>query len=567
MSSFEIPSNPNPDRNFQAEYEELLRIGAVNAVNHGEFEEAVTLVIEQARKEDKGRARASALAIQRCRRGGKTFMLHAVASMLVTNRTVVDDGIQVLFISMNSTSAYNPDGEDAYTAILSRVGWEISGREPKSFQRFKDKYNDFGAVDEWLTTEGNRVILIVDELNMIRFTMGRYGDMSCLLDNFVQQKGCALLYSTHQRGTADLLRGRRPGSGNDLTLSKRQHVWLSIPRIVNEKCLHGLMQNPAEQPSFWCAVLRGRVPALVLQTSEIASYASEVFQDPTSEEERTSCLAAVITGKIDSLPNAHNLFRSYSYMSERFTDGEKTLFAWPVFMVAQRAVLGKDYRRLCATLENPDIDGPKAFEALVQLAVIVRLLSEQQHPLVPPNPEIREANRSAFEGTEMFHVAESVTTIDDIIDAVSARYSRAPQVLQVVAVPMFASFPTYDFFLLHKCAEGWKVAAGYQCKQGTETPSEDAWPEVCLSVWIEGKCRKYRVQEDGKRVSEKLHRGWVLLGESGQADVLGVSVSEALPQDPMCEENPCCFAEMAWKDQEEQAVAGEKSAKKARTNH
>jgi hypothetical protein len=38
MSSFQIPSNPNPDRNFQAEYEELLRIGAVNAVNHGEFE-------------------------------------------------------------------------------------------------------------------------------------------------------------------------------------------------------------------------------------------------------------------------------------------------------------------------------------------------------------------------------------------------------------------------------------------------------------------------------------------------------------------------------------------------
>jgi hypothetical protein len=253
-------------------------------------------------------------------------------------------------------------------------------------------------------------------------------------------------------------------------------------------------------------------------------------------------------------------------MSERFTDGEKAFFAWPVFMVAQRGVLGKYYRRLCATLKNPDIDEPKAFEAVVQLAIFVRLLSEQQHPLVPPNPAIRATNGSAFEGTEMFHVAESVTTIDDIIDAVSARYSRTPQVLQVVAVPMFASFPTYDFFLLHKCVEGWNVAGGYQCKQGKENPSEDAWPEIRLSVWIERKCRKYRVQEDGKRVSEKLYRGWVLLGESGQTDLLGVSVSEALPQDPVCEENPCCFAEMASKEQEE-AVAGEKSAKKARTNH
>jgi hypothetical protein len=253
-------------------------------------------------------------------------------------------------------------------------------------------------------------------------------------------------------------------------------------------------------------------------------------------------------------------------MSERFTAREKALFAWPVFMVAQHAVLGKDYRRLCATLENPDIDEPKAFEAAVQLAVLVRLLSEQHHRLVPPNSEICEANGSAFEGTEMFHIAECVKTIGDIIDAVSVRYSRAPQVLQLVAVPMFASFPTYDFFILHKCEGGWKVAAGYQCKQGTENPLEDAWPEIPLSVWIEGKCRKYRVQEDGKRVSEKLHRGWVLLGESGQADVLGVSVSEALPQVSVSEENPCCLAEMAWKAQEE-VCAGEKSAKKARTNH
>jgi hypothetical protein len=110
----------------------------VNAVNHGEFEKAVKLLIQQANTVDAvGPMRASALAIQRCRRGGKTFMLHAVASMLVTNRTVVDDGIQVLFISMNSTSAYNPDGEDAYTAILPRVGWEICGRAPKSFNASK----------------------------------------------------------------------------------------------------------------------------------------------------------------------------------------------------------------------------------------------------------------------------------------------------------------------------------------------------------------------------------------------------------------------------------------------
>jgi hypothetical protein len=113
---------------------------------------------------------------------------------------------------------------------------------------------------------------------------------------------------------------------------------------------------------------------------------------------------------------------------------KSNIFAWPIFMVAQCSVLGKDYRRLCVTLEKP-----KAFEAVVQLAVLVRLLSEQQHRRVPRKSEIRETNGSALEGTEMFHIVECMTTIDDIIDAVSVRYSRAPQVLQLVAFPMLAS--------------------------------------------------------------------------------------------------------------------------------
>ena len=40
----------------------------------------------------------------------------------------------------------------------------------------------------------------------------------------------------------------------------------------------------------------------------------------------------------------------------------------------------------------------------------------------------------------------------------------------------------------------------------------------------------------------------MLLGESNQYDFLGVSVLEALPQDPLCEYNPCCMAENAWND-------------------
>jgi hypothetical protein len=113
----------------------------------------------------------------------------------------------------------------------------------------------------------------------------------------------------------------------------------------------------------------------------------------------------------------------------------------------------------------------------------------------------------------MLHISADVVKLEGIVAVVRDHYVMEPQVVQVVAVPLFSYFPTYDFFLVHRIGREWKVVAGHQCKQGSETPSEDAWNGVALSIWIEGKCRKYRVQPDGKHVPAKLHRGWHLMGK------------------------------------------------------
>ncbi|KAL3911917.1 MAG: hypothetical protein SGILL_007093 [Bacillariaceae sp.] len=560
---FDIPNPAKPGRKFAEEYNKMLLAGDVNAVNHGEFESTVSELMDQAEIVDIEKKRTKAtIAIQRCRRGGKTFMLHAVAAMLEQRLLQQQPGTtHVIFISLSSITPLMPHSEDAYNAIVSRIAWELSGREHKTFTQFKRRYQDFGQVDGWLTAEDNKVILIVDELNIIPYSMKNYGEMCALLDNFVQQKGCALLYSTHQRSTADWLRGRRPGTGLDLALSKRTHLWKNIPRIVTEDCLRGLQKNPAGESSFWSAVLRGRIPALVLQDEhDIRGYTRDMFFAEDSQEERIKCLKAVISGEINSLTNARNLFRAYSYMSERFADGETSLFAWPPFMVAQSNVLGKNYPLLYTTLANPSIDEPKAFEALTQLAVLVRLISQMEHDLVPVNTAALEQQPdvNCFMATELFHVGQNATTIAGVIESVQMQFSRRQQVHQVVAVPLFASFPVYDFFLLHRTDNGWEVAAGYQCKQGTMHPKEDADPTIPLSVWLEGKCRKYRVESDGSRVESKLDRGWVMLGESNQCGLLGVSVSEALPQDPSGDAaNPLCDAEMDCKHlKETSAVEG-----------
>lgn len=276
-------------------------------------------------------------------------MLHKIAAQISTELPLS----RVVFISLSSVSTYDSI-ENAYTAIISRIAWELSGR-PVVFRQFRRSFTDFGEIDNWLLQTS--VILIVDELNSIIHTQPGYEDMSSLLDNLAGRNGSMLLYSTHHRETSDLLRGRRPEGVNAcLVLTKRRHVFLPIPRIQNTACLHGMFLSRPHVPSFWCAVQRGRVPALMLQTGgNLTGYAADAFEDRPSEDLRKRCLAAVVTGQLNNLPTAsRNNFRAYSYMSERFVaaDSNDPLFAWPPFMVAQTYVLGKNYPYLRAPLED-----------------------------------------------------------------------------------------------------------------------------------------------------------------------------------------------------------------------
>ena len=446
---------------------------------------------------------------------------------------------------MNYTYTQEPPLE----AILGRIALEYSGaidNEDLDYDMFVERFSDFTSVRSWV--KRNKIILLVDELNAIPAEKPGYRSMSFFLNNLVGRLGSALVYSTHLRDTKDLLRGRQTADQPHLSLSTCDHDWLPIPRIINENCLLGLLKGSASQPSFWSAVLRGRLPALLVQyQDDIERYGIEIFPEGTTDQQRMKALASVISGNIGNLPYTRGCFRAYSYMSERFSQRKQQLFAWPPFLVAQEAVLGKNYAPLRNILEAPDIEEAKAFKALTQLAVLVRLLSNQPHELVPHLPTIPPTD--SFAATEMYYVSQKAKTIDSVIEEVQKNFSETHHVQQVVAVPFFASFPTYDFFVLHRVNKSrWGFAAGYQCKQGTERPSEDASPKIPLSVWIEGKCRKYRVENDGTRVPRQLFRGWTLLGESSQESMLGVTVSEALPSRALGDhvQDDCCPAAMRY---------------------
>jgi hypothetical protein len=528
------PNNWVHHRNHNQEFAYLVE--NINVIDHGEFDAAARRALKEAERHGESQERPAALALQRCRRGGKTFMLYAVASKL---SFLTDSDTHVLFVSLNNDTPYEVD-EKPLDAILARIAYEYSGASGP-FYKFVEMYRNYDSVENWL--ENKKVILLIDELNVVSPDADGYWKMTKFLNLLVNRQGSALIYSTHLRDTKDLLRNR--GRDADIAaLSMRRHVWLSIPRIVNEECLLGLNRTPFKQPSFWCAVLRGRLPALMIQSQDaIEEYGNGIFGAEATDEDRTGSLAAVITGNISNLPNQRRAFRAYSYMSERYKSdyGQEPKFAWPPFLVAQKGVLGKDCTSLCSSLEDPSIDEAKAFEALVQLAVLVRLMSAQHHYLVPSSQLVTESN--SYKSTEIIHLHERNKSIPDILEAVTIEFKRRPQTLQVVAVPFYSSFPLYDFFVLHREDKTWKIAAGYQCKQGTERPTEIASPIVPLSVWVEGKCRKYRVSTAGNRVPVDNVLGWEILGTNRQNEMLGVSISEALPEEQAKFEK-CCPAAM-----------------------
>lgn len=142
----------------------------------------------------------------------------------------------------------------------------------------------------------------------------------------------------------------------------------------------------------------------------------------------------------------------------------------------------------------------------------------------------------------MHHVSSAAKNVNELIEEVETKFCPHSQgsgdvlpVLQVVAVPLFASFPDHDLFILQRRSVQfpWFVAAGHQCKQGKQCPDGVANGTAGMSVWIEGKCPMHHMSEEGKgkkkHAQVAMRDGWSMLGLEMSSEFLGVSMTEALP--------------------------------------
>ena len=516
---FTVPIQVERVFGYTQEFQEILEEGNIRAIDHGEFQRCVDKLVSICGESDKGSNRREVVCLQRCRRGGKTFMSTAVASQLEKKFEGDEQAPFVIFISMNSTTRLS-EKETAMNAILSRVAYVLDNSNESSFYEFLKRYSNFDAIIEWI--ERNKVILLIDELNVIEPKRAEYELMSLFLDALVGRKGSALLYTTHHR----LEKGRE--DEDDLgRLSARPHCWQPMPRLKTEACIRHMKRTE----HFWSAVLRGRIPALlVLEQNLIGDFMPGNHQDDAS---RHVVFNAILDGNIEYLEAGRNIFRAYSYLL-RNEEGEQ-IHVWPPFLCAQKSVLGKSCPNLRAVLEAPDTNPSRAFEALAELAVALQLMSTnpRYRNIIPQHSGVSLNN--SFSATAVFEIGAEAQTIEALCFAVEDRLAndneRYASVLQIVVIPLFSEFPIYNFFLFHRHRGllGWKkcsIAAGYQCKMGTKYPDKEhkAVRGVKKSIWIEGRAPV------ATRGSSKSH-GWTLLSRKEHRKLFGESLYAALPGD------------------------------------
>lgn len=303
---YTIPVHVQRAIGYTRQFERLLEKGNVRAIDHGEFQQCVDKLIEIRDDCDEGANRREVLCLQRCRRGGKTFMATAVASRLENHFEGNDHAPFVILISMNNRTKL-AGTETAMNAILSRIAYELHrDQAPKkqSFYEFLKKYSSFDAVIEWV--ENNEIILLIDELNIIKSSRAEYDPMNLFLDALVGREGSALLYTTHHRLEQDLRQGREGEDGTG-HLSSRPHCWQPMPRIETEACIRHMKRNH----QFWSAVLRGRIPALLaLEQRFIDEFMPGNQQDDAF---RHLMFNAILDGNIEHLEAGRKKFRAYAY--------------------------------------------------------------------------------------------------------------------------------------------------------------------------------------------------------------------------------------------------------------
>ena len=124
---------------YMDRFQQFIDDGDIRAVDHGEFGQCAQKLVDLSTTSDFGTRRKQVVCLQRCRRGGKTFMASAIAAMLERRFDGDNEGPFVIFISMNQSSRlWMPSYAELRTSLLKENNhFTASGKSTRISMRFR----------------------------------------------------------------------------------------------------------------------------------------------------------------------------------------------------------------------------------------------------------------------------------------------------------------------------------------------------------------------------------------------------------------------------------------------
>jgi hypothetical protein len=435
-------------------------------------------VLSNANLEDSEYPRVTPVAVTRCSRGGKTRSLHELAQAV----RAADKTYALIFVSFNSATPVEVwENDDPLGALCRRIAFTALKRDEQvpsrsdMFNRFNTHYDvSPQSILDWLGT--TKCILFVDELNKILMNAPV---ATFLKNNFLLHSGRGLVFSSHVVSLNALLCDFMDGQG-----SGREIRTYSLPNIVSLSDTRKQLKAGALSPQE--VLFLGMSPSLIhtslkttLPFTRRDSVVSAWLVSGVGLEATKTLLSTILNGEIAGVPGTLLELMDIGTDSEKGTNYVRWIPFHMQYVLDRMTMYNdlplefractKGLSGLITTFRTAKSESGDAWEALFIMVLLIRCLcgefNDSLLPLAGFGSSARVRYNEPYHGNNFFS-----TSVSEFLDGVPV---SGGQLLPAISVyyPRHASFEVYDVIVATWDIVGNRTLYGYQCKEGSKTPS------------------------------------------------------------------------------------------------
>jgi hypothetical protein len=424
------------------------------------------------------------LALVRCSRGGKTRALKELAHSLRKQ----DSKLVVIFISFNDYSAIQEwEHGDPVSALCRRIAFAaLNIRRPN-----KDDYDAFAHtlvtghdIRTWLGD--SPCVLLIDELNLLNMTKPQAALMADFLKtHFLIRSGRFFAFSSHVVPSSESLSSFMDHVGERGVMMKQLPL---IPTLKEARAKLGWPTMTIRE-----ALYRARVPALISVTHRNPVFtfvkrqaAIEAVHRQWNDNRALEMLRSFINGRsscvfeelLQLMNSGVNGITWIPYHMEHVIGDCAAVELSPDIRTALHVVSD-----LLIAFERGKTGGGDSWEALFVIALLIRLFTREQHPLLFIEDSILQQSRVSYNKLWNWDYSfEDARSMKDLIDGM-VEPEQFPHV--AVYYPPHSSFAIYDVIVAVYDSKKERTLRGYQLKEGREIPA-DPGTGCCKSILIRG---------------------------------------------------------------------------------